>query len=71
MTKAELFKKLEPYPDDTVIAGYNKDGASGERYYMIRAVKLVRDIEWIDDIIKGVESKPSLILMGRVEGSEY
>ena len=71
MTKAELLKELEPYPDDTVIAGYNKDEASGERYYMIRAVKLVSDIEWIDDIINGIESKPSLILMGRVEGSEY
>jgi len=65
MTKAELFIELEPYPDDIVVAGYNNDGESGDRYYTIRAVKLVSDIEWIEDIIKGIESKPSLILMGK------
>jgi len=67
MTKKDLIDTLTEYPDDIVIAGFRENPSSEEsEFYIIREVVRYEGLEWIDDVIKGVESKPyCLVLKGR------
>jgi hypothetical protein len=63
MTKAELIKELEQYPDDWNIAGFDENGEAGMRYFLI-GITQIENIEWVKDILNDVESKPSIVLKG-------
>ena len=65
MTNEELQKLLSTYPPGSIVAGFNRDGDSGNRYYKISQVVVVKDIEWISDIVRGIEQKPVLVLLGK------
>lgn len=62
MTKAGLIKALEPYPDDAVIAFYDKND---EDYVVVKKIELKTDITWVEDVINGVENRASIVLKGR------
>jgi hypothetical protein len=60
MIKAELLKAIEDYPNDSQVAYQDEDEL--DQYHIIRGVELVADIKWVEDVMGGVESKPSIIL---------
>ena len=64
MTKAELIKELQKYPDNAKIAFCIPKDYPLQDYCIVKVIELVDDIEWIEDIVNGVEKGPSIILKG-------